>query len=73
MIGARSRRPPDALAAECIGDGLIASVAVRVKMISSARSALREPPHLLARALVSLGRGIGEKMQARWTLAYSDA
>ena len=43
---------------------MIASVALRVKMISSLRAALRKRAHLLARALVGFGRGIGEIVQA---------
>ena len=39
-------------------------MALRVKMISSLRARVQERAHLLARALVGLGRGIGEIMQA---------
>ncbi len=43
---------------------LIASVALRVKTISSARAGVEEAAHGLARLLVCLGRRVGEVMQA---------
>ncbi len=43
---------------------LIASVALRVKMISSLRFGVEELRDLVARALIGFGRGIGEIMQA---------
>ena len=43
---------------------LIASVALRVKMISSVRRALRNFATLARRALIGFGRGIGEIMQS---------
>ena len=43
---------------------LIASVALRVKTISSVRAALRNFADLRAAALIGLGRGVGEVMQA---------
>ena len=43
---------------------LIASVAPRVKMISSRRLGVEEAAHGLARALIGVGRRIGEIMQA---------
>ena len=42
---------------------MIASVALRVKMISSLRRGVEEGRHLLARALVAFGRLVGEIMQ----------
>ncbi len=54
----------DALGPKLDATRLIASVALRVKMISSLRSALMKLCDRLARALVGLGRLIGEIMQA---------
>jgi hypothetical protein len=62
----------DALAAERIGDEVdrLGGVAGEDDLLFA--RGVEEGRHLLARALIGLGRGIGEVMQPRWTLAYSD-